>query len=842
MAFCKAHNDGNQARTVGRSLSITLKPDKILLNCMAGCTIDAVLKSLGLEMKDLFLDDGQQRRPSYSQGATGNIVATYDYHDKAGKLVYQTVKYEPKDFRQRQPDGAGGWINNLKGVERVLYNLPAVLKAAKAGETIWKVEGEKDADNLALLGVTTTTHPMGAASKWRKSYTDSLKGVKEIIICEDNDEAGKKHAAAVALDLSEAGIPVKILDMPRGEIVDISDWLDDGLDREALDAVTSTLPPYMPPPPLPDSTAIPSERYNKTDLGNAERLVDLFGETIRYSFLRKQWLIWSGKEWRWDISGRVTILAHKTARGIYEEAQREKNENEQETLFKHAKSSESSAKLKAMIEQAEPLCAIDMSELDSHPWLLNCLNGTINLQTGELQSHNKDDFLTLTAPVKYDPQAKSEMWEAFLDRIFDENKEVVTYLQRCIGYTLTGETTEQDIYFCWGSGMNGKSTFLTAFREILAPFAIQVSMEMFMTAYKPMQQGHQEDIANLAGKRFVLGSETEEGRRLAVNKLKQMTGGERIRASRKYEKEIEFDVTYKIWLQGNHKPDIPDTTYSIWRRIKLIPFAIRIPEAEEDKLLRYRLRGEYPALLAWAVQGCLDWQREGLGAPPEVVMATEEYRREQDLLADFLEDVCIWAPQAFIGKGELYAAYLEWCTDNGSRPIGQKLFSKRIAERGIFDKKGNHGKRLWLGLRLREPDDVANVALEADSSRNFYKQSLFSNIERAEGSIDNREKFTGNGAPTATYATPSEPGPAKKSKPVGAQDLLSRAEVEKMLNELEGMRIDQVLKLWEESGKPAIQVDQGTKIADLSTFLEKGSVRVDHLGALGDWLRQRRAQ
>lgn len=478
-------------------------------------------------------------------------------------------------------------------------------------------------------------------------------------------------------------------------------------ESEAIDSLEQAFTrPAREPWRTPVST-LDIGSFNQTDLGNAERLVKYYGDILHYCYERGRWLIWNGRVWEWDAGDKIAALAKLTIRNIYHEAGNELDETKRKELVDHAKHSESDHRINAMVNlaQSEPGIPIRITDMDTNPWLLNCLNGTVDLTTGELLPHDKNDLITVACPVKYDPTAQSKLWDKFLNRVFDGNSDLIIYIQRCMGYTLTGDTREQCLFFCWGSGMNGKSTFLNTFREVLAPFSMQADPEMFMTAFRATKSGHSEDVANLAGKRYVLASEIEEGRRLAVNKLKQMTGGERVRASHKHEKEFEFDVTYKIWLNGNHKPEISDSTYSIWRRVKLIPFQLKIPEEEQDKQLIDKLRSEHPAILAWAVQGCLDWQRSGLREPDAVSTATAHYRHEQDILADFIEDCCIIDPLALVPKSIFKEKYQRWCQDNSTEPVTQRTFRARLIEKGITEPR--IGKtRFWRGIRIRTDDDV----------------------------------------------------------------------------------------------------------------------------------------
>lgn len=450
---------------------------------------------------------------------------------------------------------------------------------------------------------------------------------------------------------------------------------------------------------------------NLTDMGNAERFKQQYGTIIHYSYERKRWLCWARTHWEWDGTGRVESLAKMTVRGIYQEAALEDDDQQRRGLVKHGMRSEADHRVTSMISlaQSEPEIPVKLIDLDKNGWLFNVANGTIDLRTGELLPHNRKDLLTIMVPIEYQPEATSLLWLKFLDRVTDGNTELQTYLQRAVGYSLTADTKAQVVFFLYGLGNNGKSTFLTTVRKLMGEYGARANSDLFMLKDKNTG-GPKEALANLRGKRFVAASELEDGRRLAVGVIKDTTGGETIKADRKYEHEEEFPPTHKLWLTGNHKPVIPDTTLSIWRRVKLIPFTVTIPPEETDLELPQKLEAELPGILAWAVKGCLDWQRYSLSEPRIVTDATAAYRHEQDILGDFIEDCCIIEPMALVPKSELKESYLKWCQDNSMEPVSQHTFRNSIVEKGITDHKGTAGKRFWRGIHIKDSGNSGKVA------------------------------------------------------------------------------------------------------------------------------------
>lgn len=477
---------------------------------------------------------------------------------------------------------------------------------------------------------------------------------------------------------------------------------------------------------------------NLTDTGNAERFVNTFGDILKYCYERKKWLIWTGQVWEWDNGSQVMNMAKDVARNIYAEAAKEDDDKKREQIAKHAHLSESEARRKAMLElaQSEIGIPVDIKDLDSNHWIINCLNGTVNLKTGELRPHNSRDLLTIMLPFNYEPAAKCDLWLKFLNRVMDNKQELIRYLQKAIGYSLTGDTREQCLFFLYGLGRNGKSTFIGILRKLMGTYGHKTTTDLFMTKDRS-GMGPNEGLADLQGKRFVVASEIEDGRRLAVVLIKEMTGGESIRADRKYEHQFEFQPTHKIWLCGNHKPVITDTTYAIWRRFKLIPFTVTISDTECDPDLAMKLEKEITGIFSWAVRGCLEWQKEGLGETQEVRQATEAYRVEQDVLGEFMEDKCFLKPSVFVPKSELYQVYKKWTEDNNQPIISQRNFRGKIMERGITEGRDTSGNiRIWWGITLKGKEQVEQEKLILSSDNTDTSDGLVQEKTAVHSRVD----------------------------------------------------------------------------------------------------------
>jgi putative DNA primase/helicase len=440
--------------------------------CKIGGSALDLADRLGIEMP--------VRRPRPSRTPARRIAAVYPYHRADGTLLFEVVRYEPKDFRQRRPDGAGGWLWNLHGIEPVLYHLPQLLSSH---DKVVLVEGEKDADRLRECGLIATTSPMGAG-KWHDGYTATLAG-REVVILPDDDDPGRAHAQKVAAQLHAAGCTVQVVTLSGlPEHGDVSDWLDLGFTVDDLIELIHETPVWTPDdatPDFPPVTDIAPRSFALTDTGNAERLVARFGQHIRYNYDRGIWLVWNGTHWAEDQAGRMEQLAKSAVRAIPEEVATLAGDGYRRTL-KWALASESARARAAMIDLARSEVGIPVESkgLDADPWLLNCQNGTLNLRTGQLRDHDPDDLITRLMPVEYDPDTRCPTFLTFLDRVFAQDAELIAYVQQMLGYSLTGSTREQVIFIAHGTGANGKSTLLATIATLLADYAAHADTDSFL--------------------------------------------------------------------------------------------------------------------------------------------------------------------------------------------------------------------------------------------------------------------------------------------------------------------------------------------------------------------------
>ena len=437
-----------------------------------------------------------------------------------------------------------------------------------------------------------------------------------------------------------------------------------------------------------------------TDLKVAEIFVRRHGKDIRYLHPAEKWLVWDGTRWAEDKTGEVVRRAKETTLLILEIVKDIQDDDVRARLLKRALTIQSEPRIKAMITvaQSESGVPVTADKLDSNPWLLNVQNGTIDLRTGELRPHKQEDLITKLIDVPYDRNAACPVWEAFIQRIMHDDPDLIRFLQKLVGYSLTGNTGEQVMFMLYGTGANGKSTFIDTLLSLLGDYGLQTPTE---TLLNRKENAMSNDIARLRGARFVSAVESEHGRKLAEVQVKRLTGGDVITARFLYHEYFRFIPEFKLVLAMNNKPIIEGSDHGIWRRIRVIPFTVTIPPEEQDKNLGEKLKNELAGILRWSVEGALRWQKEGLEAPESVKVMTENYRAEMDVLADFIKECCdVSDPNAETPFQDLYFRYQDWCIAEDEEPISKKEFARRLTERGFNGGRDRFG-RFRRGIRLK---------------------------------------------------------------------------------------------------------------------------------------------
>ena len=740
IAICPAHPDKEASLSIWHDD----RQGKTVLSCHAGCEIANILDAAGLKMSDLF-------DRSLPEGDYDNrFERIYQYKDSNGDLLFEKVRFKAtdekkKNFTQRRKigdaivwgleggthyetyPGSNEWTRNLgkkispkerefEECEPVIYNLPVILKAIAAGEEVYVAEGEKDADNLTALGFPCCCNFDGASAsklkpKWRKSYNKIFKGAR-VVIFNDNDEPGITHADYIAQELHEVTEYVKRPDIPGlQEKEDITDFIEGGNGKQVIQEIINSTSIYE----YDDAANQSLIGFNFSDVGNAERLMAIYGKNIRYSPIRNKWFVWSGKHWEVDNNGKIENLSRKVIRKLQAEGEAislknlEQEDEKRKTKLKaqianFVLRSEGDGRLKAMINQAKTFNSFIIKETDKDVYLLNVKNGTLDLHTGLMKKHERKDYLTKLIDIEYNPKTQSPNWIEFINKIFMEDKELINYIQKSIGYSLTGDSRLQCFYILHGKGSNGKGTFMQAIERLMGPYYSTLMPESLMER-TGNNEGAREDLAKLESTRFVCVNECDENKYFDENLLKRMASGanEKFTVRRMYEKYFDLSPEFKMWMTTNGLPRIKGTDKGIWRRIRKIPFEydFDLDKNKNENFFDEKILPEINGILNWALEGCLRWQQEGMELPDAVKVEVEKYKSDMDPITRFAEDCCVISETCRVRIPEIYDAYTDWCHENKEYVLSSIKFSKRLADKGYKQLK-IMSNRYWSGIGIAD--------------------------------------------------------------------------------------------------------------------------------------------
>jgi putative DNA primase/helicase len=446
-----------------------------------------------------------------------------------------------------------------------------------------------------------------------------------------------------------------------------------------------------------------------TDTGNAERFVAQHGTNAKYCNKMRSWYLWNGKSWALDDKQAVSLLAVDTARNIGNEAASATDITETMKLNDWAKKSLQRNRLANMVALAQPHLPITPDELDTNPWLLSVQNGTVDLKSGELLPHTPDHYITKVAPVEYAADATCPMWESTINTLLGGDQDLIRYMQKVIGYALTGDVKEKCFFVLHGTGDNGKTLFINAVMNLLGDYASSTTMDTFIVTGPGAASN---DVMRLKGARLAMASEAEKQFSLAEAKIKRLTGSDMYTARLLYREPIDFYPTFKIFLLTNQIPRFNVTDVALMNRIHLVPFAVTIPKEEQDKDLLDKLKSEASGMLNWAIRGCLLWQREGLTPPRSVVNALEDHRLEVDVLARFMGERCVLEQDSKVGVTQLHEAYRFWSGEHDLDALGLKAFNTELKARGFKRGVRCAAGDVWANIRLDGPPaDDATVAM-----------------------------------------------------------------------------------------------------------------------------------
>jgi putative DNA primase/helicase len=498
---------------------------------------------------------------------------------------------------------------------------------------------------------------------------------------------------------------------------------------------TSEQTPSTTSNPEKSSAAPKRKAYPLTDAGNGEHFAELYGHQVRFDHSRNKWYIWNGHRWELDSTQRIRQFAKQAARTRLSSAQgaaihldpaSDAGLEETKRLTKEcswSRTSESTAKIDATLKAAasERKLADDGKNWNLDPMLLGVKNGVVDLKTGKYRPGTPEDRITLSSSVIFDPNARCPRWEQFVREVCDSSLELAEFLQRAIGYTITGLTEEQAIFMLTGGGANGKSTFIDAIRYVFGEYAYNLPFSAFE------MRGRSEatnDIAALKDKRFVTALETNESAELNEARIKMLSGQDEVTARYLFAEYISFKPVCKLWFSFNHKPSVSDDSDGFWRRILVINFPRQFQPHERDSRLIEKLRAEAPGILNWAIEGCRKWQESGLRVPQSVRTNSQLYREQSDTISGFIEDCCECHASASVTVAELSRAYAEWSQANAVKPLSRQAFNRQMEAHGFRQDrapKASDRTRIWRGLRLKlsAPADqpsakVTNVTSSTD--------------------------------------------------------------------------------------------------------------------------------
>lgn len=739
MVRCPAHDDKNP------SLSLNNSTDgKLLVHCFAGCSQESVLRAL----TDL------QALPERSQKAIiadrvpdgivfnyrGSVLTDYwPYLSVNGEVLGYVCRYDNAADKTKdilpyfRVDDHGKWRPGAPVKPRPLFGLHTLSRPGP----VYIVEGEKCAARLHREGVAAVTSMGGAEASGHSDWIPVYG--KSVVLWPDFDDPGTKYITQIIETIkghcpSIMVVDVKALNPP------FVGW--DVADCKSLDLETLPLIPHTgthttkptetrkkskkrdesdddPSDSLSDSLS-DNTPVHLTDYGNCQRFVKRFGARLRYVPAWDKWLVWDKKRWRPDDDGLIMRLAKDTALSLHpevdalmERSTHAKNKQEFDQLValakatqKWANQTESEPRLKSMISLArsEPGIPVDNGLLDNQPWFLNCLNGMVNLNTGELLPHDPKFLITKMIHIEYHRDARAPIWESYLNDV-QTNPEIVRFLQRAAGYSACGTAREQVVLIHHGHGQNGKSTFMKAMAAILGSgYCQKGNMSLFA---EQSTDRVRNDVACLAGTRMLSLSETSDRMVMDEALVKAVTGGDIIKARFLNKEFFEFVPTFTVHIDTNHRPRIRGTEDGIWRRILLIPWMTRVPDEKKDLQLEQKLLAEKEGILNWIVQGALAYIQGGLKVPGIIREASHEYRRDEDIIGDWFDQCVVQLSGLKENTDDLFRSYERWCESHSVKPIRIQTWANKMADRGL-DKKRTPAGVTWIGIGLKGSDYVKN--------------------------------------------------------------------------------------------------------------------------------------
>jgi putative DNA primase/helicase len=622
----------------------------------------------------------------------GPATAKWDYLDAQGNLIAVVYRYDPPgrkkefrpwDVRRRKP---------TPPEPRPLYNQPGIVTA----DQVVLVEGEKCAQALIDVGICATTAMHGANAPVEKTDWSPLAG-KAVLIWPDRDKPGWSYAEAASQAILAAGATACAILFPpedRPEGWDAADAIVEGFGVAAFLAIA----PSMTIQAMEDLEPIGSDPHpddEQTVWGTDDALALTFTRRYqrdwRYIAAWGKWLMWDGQRWRSEETLAASHLIRQVCR--------------------HAAVKATNPKVAAKLAGASTVGGVERlartdrkhaataDEWDADIWLFNTPGGVVDLRTGRMRPHDRADRMTKIATAT--PRGTCPHWLAFLADVTGGDSDLQSYLQRMVGYCLSGSTAAHALFFLYGTGANGKSVFTNVIARILGDYATSAPMDTFVES---RGDRHPTDLAGLRGARFVTAIETEQGRRWAESKVKAITGGDKVSARFMRQDFFEYTPQFKPLIVGNHKPSIRNIDEAMRRRLHLIPFTVTIPPERRDGQLTEKLLAERDGILAWALDGCLAWQHEGLKPPKVVVDATDEYFDEEDAVTEFIKEECQRHPQARVSVADAFQRWQEWANRRGEHIGTSRWLMQQLCNRRFERTRLHGGVKGIAGLSLKPKD------------------------------------------------------------------------------------------------------------------------------------------
>lgn len=721
VALCPCHQENTPSFYFKQTES-----GKILFHCFAGCSQESII--LELKKRKLYNSELTLKRDLLPVGIsyfwpptailkkqnkeiTSDTQKTFSdiyiyYAKTGGKILGYVVRYEGHGKKDLIPyfiyrdnkywsSGLGSFNKN-----RTLYNIDLLNSETTY---IYFVEGEKCAKRLQKYFNDTNQNDkialtwLGGTSSVSKSDYSDIKGYK-VYLWPDNDKVGHKAMDKLCSIIAQEN-EVQFVDTSVfvNNGYDCYDFLKDGYGLKDLNFISKKIDIKKN-----EKTVEIKLNHHLTDLGNARRLIDNNKDNIKYCN-KVDWFYFNSEIWKQDEQSYILKLATETAEKITEEITENSDQDEIEMILKHSRSSQQLSKLKAMIEVAKSIenVTIQPTKFDQDNFLFCVKNGILDLKENKLIEFNKEQYISKQSLVKYDKNAKCDNWIKFLNKIFDNNQEIINYLKRAVGYSLTGSTEEQIMLLLWGSGSNGKSVFCETLKLLHGDYAVSTNIDMLLIDSKGKADTSTNSLARLKGQRLVLGSEIPQNAKFNESRIKEITGQDTISARFLFKEFFDFIPNFKLFIRSNYRPEITGEDLGIWRRIHCVPFNINITETEKDKNLLNKLKLELSGILNWALEGVQDWLIQGLNAPSIITQSVQNYKDEMDIVGQWIDDCCEIDSKSKISSKLLLKNFNDWAISQGERHRSMRYLKPALENRGFY-RQSTIGGKFYVGLRLKE--------------------------------------------------------------------------------------------------------------------------------------------